>query len=209
MSIIETIPESAAAGIAAELYADDFRALGYVPSHTRAMALNPEALAAWRALQGAIAGSLGLRRYELVTLAAARSLGSSACLLAHGKKALAFMAEDQLALVARDHRSAGLAAEEVAMMDFAARLSTNSAAMDDSDSQSLRDAGFSDREIVDIALAAAARNYFSRALQALGVDVDVPPGMPSGLQDALLAPGGGHADVPAGTGAGPRIVEGG
>lgn len=194
MSIIETIPESAAEGPVARIYADDLQAMGYVPSHTRAMALNPEALFAWRALQTAIAGSLGLRRYELVTLAAARGIGSAACLLAHGKKALKFMPEDQLERVARDYRTAGLPADEVAMMDFAIKLSTGSAAMDDGDSQSLRDAGFSDREIVDIALAAAARNYFSRALHALAVDVDVPPGLGPELQDALLAPVGGAAD---------------
>lgn len=198
MSIIETTPESTAAGPVARIYADDLQALGYVPSHTRAMAVNPEALAAWRALQAAIAGSLGLRRYELVTLAAARGLGSTACLLAHGKKALKFLTEDELIRVAHDHRTAGLPREEVAMMDFAIKLSTSSATMDDGDSQSLRDAGFGDREIVDIALAAAARNYFSRALQALAVDVDVPPGLGRELQDALLAPLRGPADHPAG-----------
>ncbi|MCU6481253.1 carboxymuconolactone decarboxylase family protein [Arthrobacter sp. A2-55] len=202
MSIIETIPESAAAGPVAQLYADDLKAMGYVPSHTRAMALNPEALAAWRALQAAIAGSLGVRRYELVTLAAARGLGSAACLLAHGLKALKFMPAEQLERVARDYRTAGLPAGEVAMMDFALKLSTASATMDDADSQSLRDAGFSDREIVDIALAAAARNYFSRALHALAVDVDVPAGLAPGLQDALLAPvgGAGRPALPAAAG---------
>ncbi|RAN77958.1 carboxymuconolactone decarboxylase [Bacillus sp. SRB_336] len=206
MSIIETTPDSTAAGPVARIYADDLQALGYVPSHTRAMAVNPEALAAWRALQAAIAGSLGVRRYELVTLAAARGLGSTACLLAHGKKALNFMTEDELIRVAHDYRTAGLSREDVAMMDFAVKLSTRSATMDDGDSQSLRDAGFSDREIVDIALAAAARNYFSRALQALAVDVDVPPGLGTELQDALLAPVRGSADRPAGAPAPARVL---
>ena len=48
--------------------------------------------------------------------------------------------------------------------------------MTDADSQALRDHGFSDRQIVDIALAAGARNYFSRALQALAVPVEDVPG---------------------------------
>jgi uncharacterized peroxidase-related enzyme len=187
MSIVETIPGTSAAGSLAQIYADDLRALGYIPSHTKVLALNPEALAAWRVLQAAIAGSLGLRRYELVTLAAARGLESSACLLAHGKKALNFMTEEQLIRLARNHHTAQLSAAEVAMMDFAFRLSTDASTMTDGDSQSLRDNGFSDKEIVDIALAAAARNYFSKALQALAVDVDVPPGLSQELQDVLLA----------------------
>lgn len=196
MSIVAAIPEQQATGLAGEIYAADIQALGYVPSHTRVLCLNPEAYGAWRALQSAIAGSLGTRRYELVTLAAARGLGSAACLLAHGKKTLKFMAEPDLIRLARDHHAANLSAAEVAMMDFAYRLSTDAVSMDDGDSQSLRDVGFSDREIVDIALAAAARNYFSKALQALAIDVDVPPGLGQQLQDALLAPA--DAQPPAG-----------
>ena len=58
-------------------------------------------------------------------------------------------------------------------------------AMTDADSQRLRDAGFSDRQIVDITLAAAARNYFSRALQALAVPVDPMPGLSVAVTEAL------------------------
>ena len=188
MSIVETIPETSATGPLAQIYADDLHTLGYIPSHTRVLGLNPEALAAWRGLQAAIAGPLGLRRYELVTLAAARGLESNACLLAHGKKALKFMTEEELIRLARNHHTADLSASEVVMMDFAFRLCTDAKSMTAGDSQSLRDAGFSDREIVDIALAAAARNYFSKALQALAVDVDIPPGLSQELQNALLAP---------------------
>jgi alkylhydroperoxidase family enzyme len=59
--------------------------------------------------------------------------------------------------------------------------------MTEVDSMRLREAGFSDREIVDITLAAAARNYFSRAIQALAVGVQVPPGLSDRLHDALLS----------------------
>ena len=59
--------------------------------------------------------------------------------------------------------------------------------MTEADSLRLRDAGFSDREILDITLAAAVRNYFSRALQALAVELDVPPVLGEQLRDALVA----------------------
>ena len=74
------------------------------------------------------------------------------------------------------------------MMDFAVKLSTDSAAMEEADSRRLRDLGFSDREIVDITLAAAARNYLSRILQALAVDVDLPPNLSEEMRGALLDP---------------------
>ncbi|MET0978538.1 MAG: carboxymuconolactone decarboxylase family protein [Paeniglutamicibacter terrestris] len=188
MSILNTTSESNAVGATAALYAADRSALGYVPSHTKVLALHPEAFQAWKALQSTIVASLGPRRYELVTLAAAQGIGSAHCLLAHGYKALNFLAEDQLLRISKDYRNADLNEAEVAMMDFALKLSTNSDAMDESDSLRLRSLGFRDREIVDIALAAAARNYLSRILQALAVDVDVPPQLEENMRRALLEP---------------------
>lgn len=186
MSIIETPSPETVTGLAAEIYADDQKHMGYVPEHTRVMAVNPEAYRAWEALIGAIAGTMDKRRYELVTLAAARGVRSEHCLLAHGNRTLRYVDESELTRIVRDFRRAGISEAEVAMMAFAEKVSTDSSSMTDDDSQSLRDVGYTDREIVDIALAAAARNYFSRAIQALGVEVDVPPELPPALREALL-----------------------
>ncbi|MDV8148079.1 carboxymuconolactone decarboxylase family protein [Arthrobacter sp. B10-11] len=188
MTILKMTPEAEASGLTAEIYEADRRSLGYVPSHTQAMSLNPEAYLAWESLTRAISSSLGLRRYELVTLAAAQAIGSSHCRLAHGKKTLTIIDEEQLRAIARDFHDAGLPEAEVAMMDYAVKLSADAAAMTDTDAQQLRDVGFSDREIADITMAAAARNFFSRALLALAVDTDVPEGISDELHDALLAP---------------------
>lgn len=185
MSILKTVPEEQATGLVAELYDDDVQDLGYVPSHTKAMALNPEAVKAFEQLIRAVAGPMNKRRYELVTLAAAGAIGSQACRVAHSRKSLKYMDEAEIAAVLRDFHSAGLTEAEVAMMEFAQKLSRDSSAMTDADSQRLRDLGFDDREIVDIALAAAARNYYSRALQALAVEVDVPPDLSPELRAAL------------------------
>jgi uncharacterized peroxidase-related enzyme len=180
---VKTVPEEEATGTVAELYAEDVADLGYVPSHTRVMALNPEAVRGFEQLIRAIAIPMGKRRYELVTLAAAEAIGSQACLLAHSRKSLSVLDAEQIARILRDYRDAGLTDAEVAMMDYAARLSSDSSSMTDADSQRLRDVGFSDREIVDITMAAAARNFYSRSLHALAVDVDVPPG----LDDAIVS----------------------
>jgi hypothetical protein len=50
----------------------------------------------------------------------------------------------------------------------------------------LRDVGFSDREIVDITIAASARLYLGSALRALAVDVDVPERLSEPLRSALV-----------------------
>ncbi|MFF1251836.1 carboxymuconolactone decarboxylase family protein [Pseudarthrobacter sp. NPDC058329] len=188
MTILKVTPEAGASGLTAEIYDADRRSLGYVPSHTKAMSLNPEAYMAWESLTQAISTSLGLRWYELVTLAAAQAIGSTHCRLAHGKKTLTIIPEEHLCAIARDFHNADLPEAEVAMMDYAVKLSTDAAAMADGDAQRLREVGFSDREIADITMAAAARNFFSRALLALNVELDVPEGMSDELQQALLAP---------------------
>ncbi|MGF9648415.1 carboxymuconolactone decarboxylase family protein [Pseudarthrobacter oxydans] len=188
MTILNVTPESEATGLTAQIYGADRQSLGYVPSHTKTMSLNPEAFLAWESLTKAISASLGLRRYELVTLAAAQAIGSTHCRLAHGKKTLRIIPEEQLCAIAKNFHDAGLTEAEVAMMDYAVKLSTHAAAMTDSDALRLRELGFSDREIADITMAAAARNFFSRALLALNVDLDVPQELSEDLRNALFAP---------------------
>jgi uncharacterized peroxidase-related enzyme len=186
MSIIRTVPESDATGEVAALYAEDRENFGHVSEHAKVMALNPEADEAFGALVRAIVPGLGTRNYRLITLAAAGALQSQPCRLAHGLFARRQFEDGQLEAIARDFHDADLTPAEVAMMDFAVKLSTDSASMTDADSQVLRDHGFSDREIVDIALAAGVRNYYSRALNALGVSDPVPDGLTPALVEALL-----------------------
>ena len=188
MSIFATTPEGQAFGLKAKIYDDDLRAHGHVAKHTKDLALNPEAYLAFEALISAITQSMDVRRYELITLAAAQALGSAHCRLAHGLKALRAIEEDQLVRIARDYHDAGLSAAEVAMMEFAERLSTDAVTMTDADTLELRDHGFTDREILDITLAASARNYMSRTLHGIAAEVDVPTKLSSQLRGALLEP---------------------
>lgn len=97
------------------------------------------------------------------------------------------MTEPELMEIARDFRHAGLTPAEVAMMAYAEKLSGNAAAMTAQDALALRNHGFSDAEIMDITLVAAARNYLSRTLLALGVELDRPPSLSANLQEALLS----------------------
>jgi alkylhydroperoxidase family enzyme len=127
--------------------------------------------AAWAQLNGAIKASMDLRRYELATLAAARRLRSSYCGLAHGSVLVETFGEAVHA-IALDHRSAGLDEVDVAVMDLAERVVDDATAIGDHDLQRLRDLGLSEDEIMDMVLAAAARCFFSKTLDALGVRPD-------------------------------------
>lgn len=189
--IISTPPTETAAGHVAEMYAEDLSADGTVFAYTRAMAVNPDAHAAFLALIRAIVPSIGVRGYEAATLGAARAIGSPHCLLAHGRKALRAEVLDDAGLAAFAHRDdTGFTPAEQAIVHYAERLSTDPRSMTDADAQELRDAGYDDRQIVDITLAAAARNYFSRALLALAVPTDEMPGLDPRTAAALRAAAG-------------------
>lgn len=184
--IIHPPERTTATGHVAAMYESDLADDGFVFAHTRAMAVNPEAHAAFEELVRAIVPSIGVRVYEAATLGAARAIGSAHCLLAHGRRSLRIGVVDEAGLAAfaaGDDR--GFTTQEQAVIRFASRLSTAPSTMTDADSQELREVGFSDRQIVDIALAAAARNYFSRALLALAVPVEDVPGLDPELAAAL------------------------
>jgi alkylhydroperoxidase family enzyme len=137
-------------------------------NHERAFTERPQVYAAWGELNGAIKAGMDLRRYELVTLAAAKQLRSSYCCLAHGTVLEDSFGEPVLA-IALDHRAAGLDEVDIAVMDLAERVVTDATSIEDGELQPLRDLGLSETEIMDVVLAAAARCFFSKTLDALGV----------------------------------------
>jgi len=133
-----------------------------------AFAERPDVYAAWVELNGAIKASMDLRRYELATLAAARRLRSSYCCLAHGS-VLAQKFGEPVREIALDHRTAGLDEVDVAVMDLAERVVDDATSIGDDDLRPLRSLGLSEAEIMDVVLAASARCFFSKTLDALGV----------------------------------------
>jgi alkylhydroperoxidase family enzyme len=140
-------------------------------NYERAFAERPEVYDAWVQLNGAIKAGMDLRRYELATLAAARRLRSSYCSLAHGKVLLERFEEPVLE-IALDHRAAGLDEVDVAVMDLAERVVDDATSIGDADLHRLRELGLSETEIMDVVLAATARCFFSKTLDALGVRPD-------------------------------------
>ena len=137
----------------------------------RAFDERPAVLAAWVQLNTSIKESMDLRRYELATLAAARRLRSSYCCLAHGTVLMEQFGEP-VREIALDHRSAGLDATDVAVMDLAERVVDDATSIGDAELQPLRDLGLSDTDIMDVVLAAAARCFLSKTLDAMDVRAD-------------------------------------
>ncbi len=173
MTFIETVSEEQASDRTAELYEADRARLGYVANYTRAFARRPAVYEAWQALSGAIKETMDLRRYELVTLAAARRLRSSYCALAHGTVLTdRFFEPSALRDITRDPRSSELDTVDVAVMELAEKVVDDATSVDQADIDGLRELGLSDDEIFDVVSAAAVRCFFSKTLDALGVQPD-------------------------------------
>lgn len=110
------------------LYEAERPALGYVPNYLRVLALRPEVYHAWLRLGEAVRAGMDPRRYELVTLTAARRLGSTYCGLAHAAALLERFYDDvALRAIMADHHDAGLPPVDVAAMDFADRVAADPA----------------------------------------------------------------------------------
>jgi uncharacterized peroxidase-related enzyme len=186
LPFIETIDEDAADGTLAELYAGARESEGYVPNTLRVFSLRPEVWTAWVQLKNTIAGGMDARRYELATLAAARELRSSYCSLAHGKILAERFLDPQTVSELAGGGAAGLDEAETAIMDFAAKVARDACSVTEDDVQRLRDAGLTDRDIFDVTVAASARCFFSKTLDAVGALPDAEfAELDPGLRDAL------------------------
>jgi uncharacterized peroxidase-related enzyme len=170
---IQTISEEEAEGKLREIYEADRKSLGYIPDHAKVFSLRPDVLEAWRAFQGSIRKNLRLRRYELVTLAAAMALKCRYCLLAHGAILIkSGVSVDQLRSILTNFNDAGLERHEVAMMEFAQKIIRNANEIIKADIDALRTLGLEDVEILDIALTATMRSFASKTFDAMGAGPD-------------------------------------
>ena len=138
------------------------------PNLERAFALRPEVYAAWRQLVEAVKATSDERRYELATLAAARRLGCSYCALAHGK----ILAEQFYDFDSVPALPDGLDEADHAIMAFAEQVVDDATSVTQDDVDQLRGYGLSDGDIFDVVLAATIRCFFSKTLDALGVQPD-------------------------------------
>ncbi len=172
MAFISTVSVNDATGDVRTLYENNQAKLGYVPNYAKLFSHRPQVMAAWDHLISSIRTNLDTCRYELITLAAARALHSSYCMLAHGTiLCQQFYPPEQLIAIADDFTTTDLAPIDVAIMSFAEQIVSDATSVTGADIQHLREYGLTDAEIFDIAAATAARCFFSKLLDALGARI--------------------------------------
>jgi uncharacterized peroxidase-related enzyme len=121
-------------------------------------------------------GESGLSNLEKEMIAVVVSSANHCfyCLTAHGCNVREYSQNPVLGeLMVMNYRAADLSARHHAMLDFADKLTTAVDAIGESDRQALRDNGFSEKDIWDIANIAGFYNMTNRVASA----VDMQPNM--------------------------------
>lgn len=182
MAFIETISPADAEGDVRAMYERQQAAWGYVPNYSKVFCYRPEVMARWGRLLAEIKRPMDLRRFELATFAAAHALCNTGCTLTHGKALASFIGEDALRALALGEPAEGLSDADLAIAAFARKVALDAVSVDAADIDSLRAHGLTDAEIFDVVVTAAGRAFFTKVLDALGVEGE--PGF-SGLSPAL------------------------
>src|SRR5208282_1180200 len=144
--------------------------LGFVPNVLKAYAFDSAKLAAFVAMYNDLMlAPSGLSKLEREMIAVAVSAHNRCyyCLVAHGAAVRALSGDPPLGeLMAMNYRAARLSKRQRAMLDFAVKLAAEPWLVEEEDRARLRRAGFSDRDIWDIAAVAGFFNMTNRVASA-------------------------------------------
>ena len=147
--------------------------LGVVPNMYRLIALSPATLQSFTSNSAALTKTLDVKTRERIALAVAQVNGCDYCLSAHSYLGLnlAKISPEEIAL----NRKGGSSDSKAnAAVQFAAKVVRERGNVTEADIKAVRDAGFSDGQIVEI-LAVTAENIFTNLLNVVAqTDIDFP-----------------------------------
>lgn len=160
-----------------EIFDSARRRFSFVPDVVRTLAVRPEVAQAQAALRDRLLGdasSLGPRRADLISLAVSGINGCAYCGTAHAGTMVARqdLTPEQAAQAFKDWRRLDPEPADVAMLEFAEKLTFQPSSIEDVDVSALRDTGFDDVQIYDIVLVTAYRNFINRVNDGLGVSTE-------------------------------------
>ena len=132
---------------------------GFVPTVFLKLARRPDEFRAFFAYHDALMlreNSLSKGEKEMIVVATSGANGCLYCVVAHGAILRIYAKNPRVAdQLATNHRKAEITPRQRAMLEFALKVSTASAAIDDADFAALREHGFDDEDAWDIGAIAA------------------------------------------------------
>lgn len=168
---LKTIAEDEATGKVGEIYGKLKAQNGFLMEAYTCFTARPDLLPIYAEFIEKVRGgfSLGAREWRLITLIAAKEVPSTYCSYVYGKQLIDDLgSKEKVLAVQGDFRSAGLAPKDVEMLAYAEKVARKASDVTPADIDRLRQAGFSDQQICDIALCAAFRCFVARFFDATG-----------------------------------------
>jgi uncharacterized peroxidase-related enzyme len=154
------------------LYEPPREKLGFVPNVLRNFALRPLHLLRWNEhYEELMKGESGLSKAEREMIAVVVSVANDCayCIAAHSAALRKLTKDPALAdAVAADHAGAPLEPRVHAVLAYAEKLTRAPERMTEVDVDALRDAGWSDEDVLDIAEVTAMFNFTNRMASGLG-----------------------------------------
>jgi uncharacterized peroxidase-related enzyme len=155
-----------------ELWAGPLERLGFVPNVLRVFALRPNHLLAWWAYYDELMreeSGLTKAQREMIAVVVSATNRCHYCIVSHSAALRKLTKDPDLAdRLATGYKYADLEVRDMAMLDFAVKLTEASDRCSDEDIEALREAGWNDEEIMDIAQVAAMFNFTNRLASGLG-----------------------------------------
>jgi uncharacterized peroxidase-related enzyme len=146
--------------------------LGFIPNVLRVYALRPRHLELWDAFYNDLMrGESGLTKpqREMIAVVVSTVNRCHYCMVSHGAALRKLTGDPVLVEQLRtNYKYADLEARERAMLDFAVKLTEESSRCTEDDVEALREAGWSDEDIMDITEVAAMFNFTNRLASGLG-----------------------------------------
>ncbi|SHE35457.1 uncharacterized peroxidase-related enzyme [Ruegeria intermedia] len=144
--------------------------LGMIPNVLKAYAFDIDKLNAFTAMYNDLMladSNLSKLEREMIAVVVSSINRCFYCLVAHGAAVRQLSGDPKLGeMLVMNYRVAPLGDRQRAMLDFAAKMTIASAEIEEPDRQRLRDVGFSDRDIWDIANVAGFFNMTNRVASA-------------------------------------------
>ena len=163
--------DEAPSGVA-KLFDKASERLGFIPNVLRVYALRPRHLELWDAFyDDLMRGESGLTRpqREMIAVVVSTVNRCHYCMVSHAAALRKLTGDPVLAEQLRtNYKYAELEPRERAMLDFAVKLTEQSSSCSEDDVEALREAGWSDEDIMDIAQVAAMFNFTNRLASGLG-----------------------------------------
>ena len=165
-------PESDAPAGVKELFDKAQERLGFIPNVLRVYALRPRHLELWNAFYNDLMrGDSGLTKpqREMIAVVVSTANRCHYCMVSHSAY-LRKLTEDPILVeqLRTNYKYADVEPRERAMLDFAVKLTEDPEHCSEDDVDRLREAGWTDEDIMDITQVAAMFNFTNRLASGLG-----------------------------------------